>query len=93
MNSSPILVKELKEKIKLHFDWGNVVPRDGQGVVILSLLINCDGSIEEVRALRGVHSSLNEEAVRVAKLLGEDLIYIYSQECRVPLLVVFPIYF
>lgn len=93
MNLSPILVKKLRERIRFYFDWGNVVPRDGQGVVLLSLLINCDGSIDEVRILRGIHHSLNEEVMRAAKLLEDNLIFICPQECRTSLLVVFPIYF
>jgi len=37
------------------------------GTVILSLVVEPDGSISNVKVVRGVHSSLDEEAVRVTK--------------------------
>lgn len=40
------------------------------GVVYVSYIVDRDGSIKDVKVLRGVHKSLNEEAMRVVRQLN-----------------------
>lgn len=40
-----------------------------QGTVIVEFIVYADGSIDDVRAIRKVHESLDNEAIRVVKLM------------------------
>ncbi len=60
------MMKFLKDNIK----YPSVCAETGiQGRVIVSFVVNKDGSIEQVEVLSGVHERLDAEAVRVVKLM------------------------
>ena len=92
-NLNPSLIEKLRKKVKSNFDWRRVEPRDGKGLVTLSLMINVEGSIIDVRVLRGVHPSFNKEVERAAELIEKDFIFMCSKECKAPIISIFPIQF
>ena len=60
------MMKFLKDNIK----YPSICIESGiQGRVIVSFVVNKDGSIEQVEVLSGVHERLDAEAVRVVKLM------------------------
>lgn len=60
------MMKFLRDNIK----YPSVCAETGiQGRVIVSFVVNKDGSIEQVEVLSGVHERLDAEAVRVVKLM------------------------
>jgi len=93
MALNPLLIEELIKNIKANFNWGRVVPREGKGLVTLLLVINTEGEIIDIRVLRGIHPSFNEEVIRAAKLVEKDLIFICAKESQVPIVIIVPIRF
>ncbi len=60
------MMKFLRDNIK----YPSVCAENGiQGRVIVSFVVNKDGSIEQVEVLSGVHERLDAEAVRVVKMM------------------------
>ena len=59
-------MKFLKENLK----FPSICAENGiQGRVVVSFVVNKNGSIEKVEVLSGVHERLDAEAVRVVKLM------------------------
>ncbi len=54
----------IQNNIKYPF---NAEKKNIQGMVILSFIVEMDGSISEVKLVQGVHPLLNEEAIKVTK--------------------------
>lgn len=82
-----------KEEVKNAFNWRNVVPRDGKGIVVVSFIIQRDGKISDVRLLRGIHQSFNIEVLRCIQLLEGKIVVLGSEECTKPVLIILPINF
>jgi protein TonB len=60
------MMKFLKENLK----FPSICAENGiQGRVVVSFVVNKNGSIEQVEVLSGVHERLDAEAVRVVKLM------------------------
>lgn len=56
--------------VNKHREYPHAAYRAGiQGRVICSFVINTDGSVSNIRVLRGVEQSLNNEAMRVISLM------------------------
>jgi len=41
-----------------------------QGLVIVSYIVRVDGAVDEIKVIKSVHSTLDEEAMRVIRLMG-----------------------
>lgn len=66
--SYPGGIRKMMDYIKNNIQYPKDCEKAGiQGRVIVSLVIGKDGSINDVTVLRGVHKSLDAEAVRVVK--------------------------
>lgn len=66
--SYPGGIRKMMDYIKNNIQYPKDCEKAGiQGRVIVSLVIGKDGSINDVTVLRGVHNSLDAEAVRVVK--------------------------
>lgn len=62
--------RKLIEFINAHRRYPSRAYNNGeQGRVTCSFIINTDGSVSHVRVVRSVSSSLNEEAIRIFKLM------------------------
>jgi len=70
LNSECILW--LQKKVKSTFNWNNVIPRDGQGIVVLVFIANEKLEISNVRIIRGIHKSLNNEIKRSFLTIAKD---------------------
>ncbi|MBL7952466.1 MAG: energy transducer TonB [Flavobacteriales bacterium] len=58
----------LMKYMSSHLQYPEIAKEDGiQGKVFLSFVVQEDGSLRDVRVIRGVHPSLDREAMRVAK--------------------------
>ena len=85
-------LKQIKKKITSEFDWRNVLPREGQGTVIISFMITPTLEISNVRVINGISKSLNQELVRATSNLDKSDIECCNDE-DFPVLVVLPISF
>ncbi len=58
----------LMKYMSSHLQYPEIAKEEGiQGKVFLSFVVQEDGSLRDVRVIRGVHPSLDREALRVAK--------------------------
>ncbi|MCL2132436.1 MAG: energy transducer TonB [Lentimicrobiaceae bacterium] len=63
------------EEARQQFLWDNTVyPREAkkqklEGSVVIGFVVEADGSVSNVKVVRGVHPLLDEEAVRVTKMM------------------------
>lgn len=72
--------KDIEKIISDGFNWNNVVPREGNGSVLLSFtIIDTSFKITNIRVLSGIHKSLNEEVIRSAQNVDlSKILYNYS---------------
>jgi len=64
--------KALKEFINKSLIYPDSIKKAGiSGTVVVSMLINEDGTTEDVKLMRGIHEVCDAEAVRVARLLQD----------------------
>lgn len=92
-NTDTIIANRIKKKIKSNFNWKNINPPNGQGVVFVFIVSTCQGEIMDVRLLQGIHPSFNNEIKRATKQLEEDIICLCPNESKVPILIILPIEF
>ena len=66
------------------------IEKSEEGTVYLSFIVELDGSLSDISVLRGVSKSLDEEAIRVIKIMPNWIPGIYNEQnvrtrCRIPI--------
>ncbi len=61
-------MSKLYEYLSKSIYYPDIAKKNGiQGKVFIQFIINKDGSIDEIKVIKGVHSSINKEAIKVVK--------------------------
>jgi hypothetical protein len=64
----------------------------GSGRSLLLLMIDVESDNYEIRIIKGIHYDFNKELQRVIKKIEKNLIFIYSDECKTPIIIPFAFY-
>lgn len=82
-------LSKIDELIKNNFKLNDIT--FGHGRAILLLLADCNKNVYEIRIIRGISNGFDNELLRVTKDLEKNLIFISSENCKIP--IVTPLFF
>ena len=87
-------IKKLEEFIKNNLQFPESLKVDGiSGTVFVSLLVDKDGTIKEIKILRGLHPDADREAIRVIRLTNKRWKPAESNGAKVAAEVIVPVKF